>query len=485
MNSLESFVASPLANALGWALLHSLWQGVIAAGLLLCVLFITREPRIRYTAACVAMLAMLGAFLFTFIQAYPNAVSAVAAVHLPRGFKGGISLPRAMRGNSGSAALAPWLAPAWIAGVILFYARFAAGYLFVRRLRTRGVCDAPFEWKANFARLCAALKITATVQLLESCFAHTPIVVGHLRPVILMPVGLLAGLPVGQVEALLLHELAHIRRRDYLVNAVQRAVEGLLFYHPAAWWATRVIRTERENCCDDIVTSIRDAHEYATALATLEQNRIDGRYPAVAASGGNLVNRIRRLLYPTTSHLSWPPFLAPLMLVAMIALPAGAWQSQHARPEGDATLAAESPYSKWLNQDAAYIITDAERAAYLKLSTDDERKQFIDQFWERRNPVPGAAVNDFKVEHYRRIGFGNKRFTTTSGAPGWQTDRGRTYILYGPPDELEMHPKGPSYQFATEVWLYRHIEGIGDHVYITFADRSGDGDYRLIPSSKR
>src|SRR5258708_27188953 len=114
-----------------------------------------------------------------------------------------------------------------------------------------------------------------------------------------MPSGLLAGWPPGRIEAILLHELANIRRYDYLVNVLQRSVEGLLFYHPAVWRISRVIRTERENCCDDVVVAMSgNAHEYAVALAALEQNRWSGREPAVAATGGSLVKRIHRLLYP-------------------------------------------------------------------------------------------------------------------------------------------------------------------------------------------
>ncbi len=117
-------------------------------------------------------------------------------------------------------------------------------------------------------------------------------VLGHIRPVVLVPLGFLAGLPPEHVEAILLHELAHIRRSDYLVNVGQRLVEGLLFYHPAVWWISHVIRAERENCCDDLVVNLRgDAHSYAVALTTLEQNRLEQRWPtgepAVAATGGH------------------------------------------------------------------------------------------------------------------------------------------------------------------------------------------------------
>jgi bla regulator protein blaR1 len=117
------------------------------------------------------------------------------------------------------------------------------------------VCCAPESWHNELRRLAGNLRVSTPVVLLESCLADSPMVIGHFRPVLLMPIGLLAGLPATQIEAILLHELGHIRSCDYLVNVWQRLVEGLLFYHPAVWWISRVIRTERENCCDDAVVT--------------------------------------------------------------------------------------------------------------------------------------------------------------------------------------------------------------------------------------
>jgi len=108
----------------------------------------------------------------------------------------------------------------------------------------------------------------------------------------------------------------------------------------------------------------------------------------------------------------------------------------------------ESPYKKWLDEEVPYIITDEERAAFKKLTTDEEREQFIEQFWERRNPNPGSPENEFKEEYYRRIAYSNEHFA--SGIPGWKTDRGRMYIMYGPPDEIESHPSGGNYQRPPE-----------------------------------
>jgi GWxTD domain-containing protein len=156
----------------------------------------------------------------------------------------------------------------------------------------------------------------------------------------------------------------------------------------------------------------------------------------------------------------------------------------------------ETPFRKWLNEDVAYIITDEERTAFKRLQTDEEREQFIEQFWLRRDPTPDTQENEFKEEHYRRIAYANERYA--SGIPGWKTDRGRIYIAFGPPDEIESHPSGGTYErpieegggttstFPFEKWRYRWIEGIGNDVIIEFVDPTMTGEYRMTmdPSEK-
>jgi GWxTD domain-containing protein len=149
----------------------------------------------------------------------------------------------------------------------------------------------------------------------------------------------------------------------------------------------------------------------------------------------------------------------------------------------------ESPYKKWLNEDVVYIITPEERQAFLRLQTNEEREQFIEQFWLRRDPTPDTPENEFKEEHYRRIAYANEHFA--SGLPGWKTDRGRIYIAWGPPDEIESHPTGGSYErpfeegggttstFPFEKWRYRYLEGMGNNVELEFVDPSMSGEYRL------
>ena len=156
----------------------------------------------------------------------------------------------------------------------------------------------------------------------------------------------------------------------------------------------------------------------------------------------------------------------------------------------------ESPYKKWLNEEVVYIITDEEKKAFKQLQTDEERQQFIEQFWLRRDPTPDTEENEYREEHYRRIAYANDRFA--SGIPGWKTDRGMIYIKYGPADEVESHPSGGSYErpynegggttstYPFEQWTYRYIEGIGNNVMIEFVDTTMSGEYHMTmdPSEK-
>jgi GWxTD domain-containing protein len=156
----------------------------------------------------------------------------------------------------------------------------------------------------------------------------------------------------------------------------------------------------------------------------------------------------------------------------------------------------ETPYKKWLNEDVVYIITDEEKTAFHRLATDEEREQFIEQFWLRRDPTPDTEENEFKEEHYRRIAYTNDHYA--SGIPGWKTDRGRIYIIYGAPDEIESHPSGGTYErpmeegggetstYPFEQWRYRYLEGIGTNIIIEFVDPTMSGEYHMTmdPSEK-
>src|ERR1017187_10193608 len=174
-----------------------------------------------------------------------------------------------------------------------------------------------------------------------------------------------------------------------LAGLLQTVVESFLFYHPAIWWMSRVIRAEREKCCDDLAVAVSgDAHDYATALAALEHTRWAANEAVLAATGGSLMKRIHRLLsQPKVSALA-PVFSAGILMIAAVGAMA-AWQASAPAPAKPATPQSNaSPYTRWLEEDVVYIINDQERTAFLSLKTDAERNHFIQQFWERRNPTP-------------------------------------------------------------------------------------------------
>ena len=197
------------------------------------------------------------------------------------------------------------------------------------------------------------------------------------------------------------------------------------------------------------------------------------------------MKRTRRLL-SGLAGFHWNRLLAASLLTSLAAMTLAAAQTadraQSAKPEGTQQMA--SPYGKWLNEDVVYIITPEERGAFLKLRKDAERDHFIEQFWARRDPTPDTPENEFKEEHYRRIAYANERFGAK--VPGWKTDRGRVYITFGPPDEIESHSSGepakgnaPAKSYAFEQWLYRYMDEIGTNVIVEFADPSRTGDYRM------
>ncbi|MEO8100150.1 MAG: GWxTD domain-containing protein [Acidobacteriota bacterium] len=512
-----------MTAALTSALLHSLWQGAAIALALAVALCFARSSRTRYTLACSALIALPLAFAATIFVGLPSANAA------PRFVTPFFEIPAAPVESSGPAvALAPPMniIPFWFAGIAIFYAYRLAGWLAAQRLRRRGVCAAPAVWQQRLATLARR-----PVKLLESALTDTPLTIGALRPVILVPLGLLANLPSDQVEAILLHELAHIRRHDYLINLMQTIVEGMLFYHPAAWWISHIIRQERELCCDDLVVAATgDAGAYARALSALEQHR--AQTIALAATGGPLMTRIHRILGNPKRRTTAAPALGFLLLATATALfafhpepmplpepipspapapkpeptpqpnpapkpapaaqdtqPQPAAQAPQPQPTPDLSFLSfqrllsearlrsklETPFDRWINQEVVWIASNEERTAFYGLTTDDERQMFIEQFWLRRDPTPDTQQNEFRDEYYRRIAWANDRFGTAQ-LPGWKSDRGMMHIKFGPPDEREENP-GATLPF--EKWTYRYIEGLGYDIVVEFVDAQGTGQYRM------
>jgi uncharacterized protein (TIGR03435 family) len=333
VNALQSLSSQPWVERLGWTLVHFLWQGVLIAALYAIVRrWIANSPRpnTRYLFACAALAAMMAAPLVTWGLMSPSDAAAVST-HLtdrvPFAASAAATTLRVSIGRTDSGVQAahflPWVVAIWLVGAIALWTRLVGGWIVAARIRSTLVRPAPLEWQQRLSRLKTRVRVTRPVSLLISALVQVPAVVGWLRPVVLVPIGALAGLPSEQVEALLIHELAHIRRHDYLVNILQSITEALLFYHPAVWWVSGHIRTERELCCDDIAVSLSgDALTYALALADLESSRPAHLHGAVAANGGSLADRIARLLgqsRPVSRTLSGPGAVVSAILLLVAA----------------------------------------------------------------------------------------------------------------------------------------------------------------------
>jgi beta-lactamase regulating signal transducer with metallopeptidase domain len=281
-----------MTEALGWMLVHFLWQGAalgLAAWALLRALPDTR-PQARYAAAVGALGVMAACPLLTFWMMWPadGAVASTAG-----GLRGTVA-QAFVPAQPAPVEWSIWVVAAWMTGVASFSVRAAGGWLVAWRRQRRDRSPLPGQWCEAVARLAEQAGVTRAVRWFVSSRVDSPQVFGWWKPVVLIPLSALTAMPAAHLEALLAHELAHIRRHDFLVNCFQIAVETLLFYHPAVWWLSGKIREEREACCDRLAAEwCGDRVLYGRALMTLEEAR--ERF-ALAASGSDLAGRIRRLL---------------------------------------------------------------------------------------------------------------------------------------------------------------------------------------------
>jgi beta-lactamase regulating signal transducer with metallopeptidase domain len=289
---------SPI-HALGWTLLHFLWQGALIGASLAVGLRLLRHctSEVRYLVSCGALVLMLFSAMATFLSLLS------ASVRIDLGMRPTEIGPPANFMASGLSLLAL----AWCCGVIALCIRLLGGSIRARRLTQVETVLAAAAWQRRFAGLMQRLAISRSVRLMISTLAEVPAVVGWLYPVVLVPASVVSGLSVAHIEALMAHELAHVKRHDYLVNLLQTVVETLLFYHPATWYVGRRIREERENCCDDLAVGVcADKLTYARALTELETLRRGADTPgfAMTAYRGSLVGRVQRLFEPKESSVA-------------------------------------------------------------------------------------------------------------------------------------------------------------------------------------
>ena len=311
MGILTDFLISPTAAVLARTIIHFLWQGaLIAVGLRLVLLAISnRYANYRYTASCAAFLLMLVAPVITwsFVSGASLPPSEWHMEHSPAPADDVVpSLQEVVRESNAESPPYHYAVIVFLYGIgaSVMLVRYLGGLAYAEYLYRRTAHQVEAEWRLMLQRLRWSMRIRRRVRLFASPVLESPCVLGYFAPIILVPLSVLTALPPEQVKAILAHELAHIRRADYVVNLVQSLAESLLFFHPAVWWISAQIRKERECCCDDeALKESSSISSYARTLLALEEWRV-GRQPAIAFSGGNVSDRIHRLVHPDPARPS-------------------------------------------------------------------------------------------------------------------------------------------------------------------------------------
>jgi bla regulator protein blaR1 len=344
-----------IIEALAWALIHFTWQGALVglAAALACETMRAARPSSRYGVLVLALAVMAATPVVTtlYLLSAP-AVTVVPAPGEPLEALAAVTTPPAAPASIAAALPSPPSGAGWLAALVACWSGIAAflslrsfgGWLKVQRLAHRDVGPASSLVERIATDLRFRLGIDRAVRVVHSSVAEVPGVVGWMKPVILLPVSLATALTPEQIEQILAHELAHVRRHDYLVNLFQTAVENILFYHPAVWWISRRVRVERENCCDDLaVATCGDPIAYARTLARLETMR--GAAPALlpAASGGALLSRVRRLLGQDATRRTVPAWFGAVVPLAIVALALVSVPAPQAETETPAPVAASAP----------------------------------------------------------------------------------------------------------------------------------------------
>ena len=317
-NFITRFSSDEVVHAIGWTILHSIWQGFALALLLALVLLALRgsSPQWRYIAGLLTLFAMVLSTVTTFSLTYkplegsgrvetvqhpftPSASSFATDVGPEVPDAGSlVFIGQAFRDYFGRHL--PLVVAVWLLGVFFLSLRTLGELAFIQHVRYNRSRPAAERWQKELHGLAERLGLRRPVALRESLRINTPMVIGVLKPVVLVPVGLLANLPPEQVQSALAHELAHIRRQDYLVNLLQSFAEILFFFNPGVWWISSFIRAEREHCCDDRAVALTgDELTFVRTLATLEEyrERHAGLIVALAGSRGSVLGRIQRILH--------------------------------------------------------------------------------------------------------------------------------------------------------------------------------------------
>jgi len=325
---ITSLIPDNIAKAIAWTLIHSLWIGLLFAAVAGIIVTLSKRSaaRLRYHLLCATLMAFVAVMTFTLFREIGTnsgitAATAAAAAFAPiRSIVQQSDVVRQLIAFLNQQSTVIFLI--WIVFFILKSIRLTGGMLYIRKIRTRNTMAVPAQWQKKLKEFCAKISISRPVTLLQSELISTPVAIGWLKPVILVPVGMLCQLSPEQVETILLHELAHISRQDYLVNIMQGIVEAVFFFNPALIWLSSLIRQEREACCDDMVlANISLKSDYLEALLAMGSNGGNVNLAMSLSSGGNqLKRRMKRMIYLENQKLSFRETFSLLLGIIFIAV---------------------------------------------------------------------------------------------------------------------------------------------------------------------
>ncbi len=368
MHIIHHYISEALIYALGWTVVHTLWQAagiaLLLAGLL--PLLQKKSAIIRYWLAYAALVLVFGLAVATFLDLYASArafsVVEITRLTIPDAPHAAIadSPPLLQRWQQYFDKHLPMLVSLWLLGVAFFVLRLLGGLVYLKRLKTVHTYPVDTHWEELLAYLAQRMAVQSPLRLLESALVQTPVVLGHLKPLILLPVGMVNALSIAQVEAILAHELAHIARHDYLLNVLQSFIEAVLYFNPAVWWLSAVIRAEREHCCDDRALQVCDnSFTYAKALLAIQEMHRPA--PGLAMAFGHqkkhLLHRIQRILQQPQNRTNIMEKITAtcLLLAAIIGLSINATRphAQHAPAAADLVVLDTVPKQSSVRYDGS------------------------------------------------------------------------------------------------------------------------------------
>jgi beta-lactamase regulating signal transducer with metallopeptidase domain len=309
MKSIFACIPDNVIDAMGWTIFHSVWQGLIIGLIMLLILRLRRNlsSQSRYLLGVLSLAAIFSSSLLTFVIAYHPGASttqmvgpAIEVVSVPREFPrpadGMVYIPGWKEYLTGTF---DYVSIIWFIGVLLLTVRLAGGLLIIQGMRWQQVSPLPAEWESRLRHLARGVGLRRPITFLQSRKVRVPTVIGFLKPVVLVPAMIISGWPAEQLETIMVHELAHIRRHDFLINILQSIMEAIFFYHPMVWIISDNIRQERENCCDDqTIMFCGKVSLYARALASLGELQIIAPVPSIAITGNkkSIKYRVERLI---------------------------------------------------------------------------------------------------------------------------------------------------------------------------------------------